>query len=65
MTKKIRGFSANPPKDSIDLGFVYYYDGMEGGVERATNYMECLKDEGYIIIATSKEDDKSETIRSL
>jgi len=56
---RIRGFSANPPKDSINLGFVYYYDGMEGGVERATNYMEVLKDDGYIIIAT---DDKSETV---
>jgi hypothetical protein len=56
---RIRGFSANPPKDSINLGFVHYYDGMEGGVERATNYMEVLKDDGYIIIAT---DDKSETV---
>lgn len=62
MTKKIRGFSARPPKDSTDLGFVIYYDGMEGGVERATNYMECLKDEGYIIIATNEGYDKSKTI---
>tara|TARA_B100000745_G_scaffold28602_1_gene18353 strand:+ start:318 stop:512 length:195 start_codon:yes stop_codon:yes gene_type:complete len=59
---RIRGFSANPPKDSINLGFVYYYDGMEGGVERATNYMEVLKDDGYIIVATNEKDDKSETI---
>ena len=46
---RIRGFSANPPKDSINLGFVYYYDGMEGGVARATNYMIDLKKTGYRI----------------
>ena len=49
MTKKIRGFSARPPKDSTDLGFVIYYDGMEGGVARATNYMIDLKKTGYRI----------------
>jgi hypothetical protein len=36
--KNVRGFSAWPPKNT-DLGFVIYYDGMEGGIARATNYM--------------------------
>jgi len=56
-TKTIRGFSANPPKNSFDLGFVIYYDGMEGGVERATNYMKTLKESGYKIKITNTEGD--------
>ena len=55
-TKTIRGFSANPPKNS-DLWFVIYYDGMEGGVERTTNYIKSLKESGYKIKITNTEED--------
>ena len=48
-SKKVKGFSAWPPKEPHNLGFVIYYDGMEGGVERATNYMIDLKKTGYRI----------------
>ena len=47
--KQVIGFSAWPPKEPHDLGFVIYYDGMEGGVERATNYMKELLNTGYTI----------------
>ena len=47
---KVKGFSAWPPKiNPLDLGFVIYYDGLEGGVERATNYMNELKKSKYRI----------------
>ena len=47
---KVLGFSAWPPKKNpLDLGFVIYYDGMEGGVKRATNYMTDLMMSGYRI----------------
>ena len=48
--KKVKGFSAWTPKiNPMDLGFVIYYDGMEGGIERATNYMKELIKSGYRI----------------
>ena len=52
-TKDVNGFMAHPPKNS-DLGPLWYYDGMEGGVARATDYAEQLKEEGYKIEVTSK-----------
>ena len=56
-TKTIRGFHAKPPKLPKGLGFVIYYDGMEGGVERATNYIKSLKESGYKIKITNTEED--------
>jgi hypothetical protein len=46
--KKVKGFNAEPPKNT-DLGWVIYYDGMEGGVARATDYMKDLMKSGYKI----------------
>jgi len=47
--KQVIGFSAWPPKEPHNLGFVIYYDGMEGGVARATDYMKDLIKSGYKI----------------
>jgi len=54
--KNVRGFSAWPPKNT-DLGFVIYYDGMEGGIARATNYMKDLIKSGYRITDKVKVND--------
>ena len=54
---QVRGFSAWPPKEPHALGFVIYYDGMEGGTERATNYMNDLINTGYKITDKVKAND--------
>jgi hypothetical protein len=56
--KNVRGFSAWPPKNT-DLGFVIYYDGMEGGIARATNYMKDLIKSGYKITDKVKVNDRN------
>ena len=59
-SKRVKGFSAWPPKiNPLDLGFVIYYDGMEGGVARATNYMIDLKKSGYRITDKVASDGKN------